>query len=77
VRVELDAPGGGVWTWGGAAAPERVSGTALDFCLVVTQRRGVDETDLACEGAGAAHWMQIAQAFAGPPTRATRRPVTT
>ena len=51
----------------------RVEGTALDFCLVVTQRRHVDDTALATQGDVASEWMTIAQAFAGPPG-AGRRP---
>jgi len=46
-----------------------VRGTALDFCLVVTQRRHVDDTGLEVDGALASGWMRIAQAFAGPPGR--------
>ena len=44
-----------------------VSGTALDFCLVVTQRRNVADTDLRVEGELAEDWISVAQAFAGPP----------
>ena len=54
VRVELTAPDGAVWTWGDAAAPDRVVGPAGDFCLVVVQRRHVDDTDLVCAGAARA-----------------------
>ena len=68
VRVELVAPSGDVWTWGDDAAASRVTGPALDFCLVVTQRRHVDDTALVTVGAPAREWMEIAQAFAGPPT---------
>ena len=32
VHVELDAPGGEVWTWGASDVEDRVSGPALDFC---------------------------------------------
>ena len=39
VRVELTSPSGELWTFGPEDALDRVSGTALDFCLVVTQRR--------------------------------------
>ncbi|HEY9484272.1 MAG TPA: TIGR03084 family metal-binding protein [Micromonosporaceae bacterium] len=67
VRVELAAPGGETWTWGPAGADDRVSGPALDFCLVVTQRRHLDDTALRIEGPAATEWMSIAQAFAGPP----------
>ena len=53
---------------GGDDATEAVTGPALDFCLVVTQRRHVDDTDLVVEGDAASDWMRKAQAFAGPPT---------
>jgi len=68
VRVELSAPGGEVWTWGeDADATDLVRGTALEFCLVVTQRRHIADTFLATTGTAALEWMGIAQAFAGPP----------
>jgi len=44
-----------------------VTGTALDFCLVVTQRRNVADTGLVVTGTLAEEWIGIAQAFAGPP----------
>jgi uncharacterized protein (TIGR03084 family) len=72
-RVELDAPDGERWTWGPDDSTELVSGPADDFCLVVTQRRHVDDTALSALGAGAAAWLEIAQCFAGPPTTATKR----
>ncbi|MEU8895276.1 TIGR03084 family metal-binding protein [Nocardia sp. NPDC048505] len=65
-RVELDAPDGTTWTWGPEDAAERVSGSAVDFCLLVTQRRHRDDLGLRATGAAAAHWLTIAQAFAGP-----------
>lgn len=68
VQVELEGPGGELWAWDeDAAAGQRVQGAALEFCLVVTQRRHLDDTRLVVEGDGARHWMSIAQAFAGPP----------
>lgn len=68
VRVELVPPDGGeLWVWGDADAPEHVRGSALDFCRVVTRRRHVDDTDLVVDGAAARRWMELAQAFAGPP----------
>jgi uncharacterized protein (TIGR03084 family) len=78
VRVELAAPDGGQWTWGPPDAADRVSGTALDFCLVVTQRRHRTDTGLMITGPTAGQWIAIAQAFAGaagrgrPPRGATR-----
>ncbi|MFC6062739.1 TIGR03084 family metal-binding protein [Streptomyces ochraceiscleroticus] len=68
-RVELRAPGpdGGVWTYGPEDAAQRVSGDALGFCLLVTQRAHRDDVDVRAEGAEAERWLGIAQAFAGPP----------
>jgi uncharacterized protein (TIGR03084 family) len=67
VHVKLTAPDGTLWTWGQPDAPERVTGPALDFCLLVTQRRHRDDLALAADGASAQEWLTIAQAFAGPP----------
>jgi uncharacterized protein (TIGR03084 family) len=76
VRVELLSPGGRRWVWGDAGAMDRVTGPALDFCLVVTQRRWVGDTNLDVIGDAANEWMAIAQTFAGPPTnsRTAREP---
>jgi uncharacterized protein (TIGR03084 family) len=67
VRVELAAPDGMAWTWGPAEAADRVTGAALDFCLVVTQRRHRSDTGLHVTGATADAWMSVAQTFAGAP----------
>lgn len=67
VRVELTAPSGALWTWGDAS-DDTVRGSAEDFCLVVTQRRHIDDTTLEISGDAAWDWMHKAQAFAGPPT---------
>jgi uncharacterized protein (TIGR03084 family) len=67
VRIALTAPSGAVWTWGPEHATDRISGPALDFCLLVTQRRHRDDLALTVEGPAATEWMTIAQAFAGPP----------
>ena len=68
VRVELTAPSGETWTFGPDDAEEVVRGSAEDFCLVVTQRRHVDDTGLECIGPAARDWMEKAQAFAGGAT---------
>ncbi|MEM8925811.1 MAG: TIGR03084 family metal-binding protein [Actinomycetota bacterium] len=68
MRVELTAPSGVEWSWGPEDAADRVRGDAIDFCLVVTQRRHPADTGLVTEGELAAEWIGIAQAFAGPPT---------
>lgn len=66
-RVELVAPSGELWCWGPEDAAQRVTGSAEDFCMLVTQRRAPALLDVAAEGADAAKWLTIAQAFAGPP----------
>jgi uncharacterized protein (TIGR03084 family) len=66
-RVELAAPDGSTWTWGPEDAAQRVTGPALDFCLRVTRRRNRADLRLQATGADAERWLDIAQAFAGPP----------
>ncbi|MDR1968171.1 MAG: TIGR03084 family protein [Burkholderiaceae bacterium] len=65
--VILDAPDGGVWSWGDVTSAQSVRGPAQDFCLVVTQRRHVADTALAVTAGNASQWLDIAQCFAGPP----------
>jgi uncharacterized protein (TIGR03084 family) len=67
--VELRAPDGGIWSWGPPDAAQRVTGSAEDFCFLVTQRRPLRALDVAADGTDAQRWLQIAQAFAGPPGR--------
>jgi uncharacterized protein (TIGR03084 family) len=67
VRVELRSPAGAVWVWGDAGTTNTIMGEAIDFCLVVTQRRHVRDTHLRLVGPLAQEWMHLAQAFAGPP----------
>ncbi|MER6682466.1 TIGR03084 family metal-binding protein [Streptomyces olivaceoviridis] len=66
-RVELTAPSGQVWAYGDERAAQRVTGPALDFCLLVTQRAHRDDLALTATGPDADRWLGIAQAFAGPP----------
>ncbi|MBV8932164.1 MAG: TIGR03084 family protein [Kutzneria sp.] len=67
VRVELAAPDGTRWSWGPQDAANRVRGPALDFCQLVTQRRHRDDLALLAVGDLACRWLEVAQAFAGPP----------
>ncbi|GAA5046242.1 TIGR03084 family metal-binding protein [Nocardia callitridis] len=64
-RVELTAPDGSLWTWGPEDAVQRITAPALDFCLLVTQRRHPDDLAVRANGTDAAEWLTIAQAFAG------------
>ncbi len=66
-RVELTAPDGGLWEFGPGDAKQRVTGPALDFCQLATQRRHRSDLDVRAEGTDADRWLDVAQAFAGPP----------
>ena len=68
IRVSLESPSGEQWTWGPSDAECSVTGSAEDFCGVVTQRRHLHDTGLSVTGEAALDWMMMAQAFAGPPT---------
>jgi len=65
--IRLTAPDAAIWSWGPADAAQRVEGPALDFCLLATQRRHRLDTALVATGPDADSWLDIAQAFAGPP----------
>jgi uncharacterized protein (TIGR03084 family) len=67
VRVELVAPDGERWAWGPEDAEDRITGPALDFCLLATQRRHRDDLAVTAVGPAATAWLPVAQAFAGPP----------
>ncbi|MFG2006692.1 TIGR03084 family metal-binding protein [Spirillospora sp. NPDC048911] len=66
-RVALTSPDGEEWTWGPADAEQSVTGPALDFCLLVTQRRNRADLAVTADGPDAGRWLDVAQAFAGPP----------
>jgi uncharacterized protein (TIGR03084 family) len=67
IAVRLEQPDGTVLSFGEPTASERVTGTTEDFCLVVTQRRHVYDTELVIDGAAALDWMLKAQCYAGVP----------
>ncbi len=68
VRLEVQAPDGGLWAWGPEDATDRITGTALEVALMFTQRRSLGHTAIDVTGPVAQLWLSIAQAFAGPPT---------
>jgi len=67
--VGLSGPAGESWEWGDPNAGEKVWGRAEDFCLVVSQRRHLSDTDLKWEGKNAGQWLAVAQVFAGMPEK--------
>jgi uncharacterized protein (TIGR03084 family) len=66
-RVSLTLPSGEVVAYGPEDATQSVTGSAHDFALLVTQRVNRADTDLVAEGDDADAWLDVAQAFAGPP----------
>jgi uncharacterized protein (TIGR03084 family) len=73
IRVELTSPSGQLWHWGAETAAQSVTGPAWDFARLVTQRVHRDDTALVAVGADADLWLDIAQAFAGPPGKGRPR----
>ena len=68
IKVILTGLNGDRWAWNEALDDTNVvKGSALDFCLAVTQRRHLADTSLTVVGPLAQDWMGIAQAFAGSP----------
>lgn len=65
-RFELTAPSGLQWEFGPADAEQRISGPAVDFCLLVTRRRHRDDLAVRAQGDLAEGWLDIAQAYRGP-----------
>ncbi|HUY86474.1 MAG TPA: TIGR03084 family metal-binding protein [Acidimicrobiales bacterium] len=67
IYVELISPSQDHWTWGAPDSSNTVKGLAYEFACTVTQRRNLADTGIVVTGPAANAWMQIAQAFAGPP----------
>jgi len=68
IFLDLTAPlEHGSWQWGDPQSGQRVSGPALDFCLLATQRRHRSDTRVSAIGQDAEEWLSVIQAFAGPP----------
>ncbi|MFD8499947.1 TIGR03084 family metal-binding protein [Amycolatopsis sp. NPDC059657] len=65
-RFELTGPSGAVWTFGPEDSGQRITGDAVDFCLLVTRRRHRDDLALRAIGEHADNWLDIAQAYRGP-----------
>jgi uncharacterized protein (TIGR03084 family) len=64
-RLKLIAPSGAIWAYG--EGDDLITGSATEFCQVVTQCRNIADTSLVVLGPIATRWMSIAQCFAGPP----------
>lgn len=67
LRVDLTLPSGSEWSRGDADAQNLISGTAVDFSRVATQRIHYKDTNLTYTPGAAEEFLQVAQTFAGPP----------
>lgn len=67
VQAVLTSPSGETLQFGDPDAAESVKGSVEDFCMVVTQRRHLDDTALEATPL-ARDWLEKAQAFAGAAT---------
>ena len=65
--VELTSPSGQIWNWNNPKSHATVRGSAIEFAQIVTQVRGLDDTQLEALGQSAQDWMSMAQCFAGKP----------
>ncbi|MEV0678665.1 TIGR03084 family metal-binding protein [Actinosynnema sp. NPDC050436] len=75
-RFEITAPSGRRWDHGPEDAAQRVTGSAVDFCLLVTRRRHHADLDVRAEGETASRWLELAQCYRGP-AGPGRRPAST
>lgn len=77
-HISLQSPSGETWEWNTQQDDNKISGTAVEFCQVVTQVRNITDTQLELTGDVAKQWMAIAQCFAGPaeepPAKGLRTP---
>jgi uncharacterized protein (TIGR03084 family) len=65
--LRLASPSGVVWEYGEQSNSGLITGSATEFCHVVTQCRNIADTSLEVFGDVAHQWMEVAQCFAGPP----------
>ncbi|MET0419890.1 MAG: TIGR03084 family metal-binding protein [Actinoplanes sp.] len=66
LRFEVTSPSGDVWAFGPQDSGERITGPAVDLCLLATRRRHRDDLALTATGQEADRWLDIAQAYRGP-----------
>jgi uncharacterized protein (TIGR03084 family) len=64
LRVELTLPSGAEWTFGPAGAPNRITGSASEYCRLFVQRLALaDAPSLHGDGDGAVAALEVARAF--------------
>ena len=64
IRVELTLPSGAPWSTGPADAPNRITGSAGDYCRVFVHRMTVDSAStLRADGDAATDALRVARAY--------------
>jgi uncharacterized protein (TIGR03084 family) len=63
IRVEITLASGAIWANGPEAAPDRISGSAGDYCRVFVHRTPAADTNLIIEGDAARSAIAVARAF--------------
>ena len=66
-KLILFSPSNTRWEWNADNEDDAITGSASEFCQVVTQVRNIEDTELEVKGEIAKKWMSIAQCFAGSP----------
>ncbi|HEX2039999.1 MAG TPA: maleylpyruvate isomerase family mycothiol-dependent enzyme [Acidimicrobiales bacterium] len=64
VAFRLVGPGGDAWDFDDDDAPTRITGDALDLCMVASRRTSPDETGLRGEGPDAAAVLELVRTWA-------------
>jgi uncharacterized protein (TIGR03084 family) len=65
VYVELAAPGGGTWSFGEEDAPNKIVGSAGNFCRVGAQRLKPEDSDLQTAGPQGEAALKVLRNYAG------------
>jgi len=65
-RFEVTLPSGAELAIGPADAEQRITGPAVDLCLLVSRRRHHEDLGVKAIGEQAEQWLEIAQAYRGP-----------
>ena len=63
IRVELTLPSGAIWANGPDGGPDRITGTAGEYCRVFVHRTPAADTNLVIEGDAARAAIAVARAF--------------
>lgn len=64
LRLILDSPSGGTWDFGDDQSPTRLTGDAVDFCLLAARRLDPAQARITAEGPDAAAVLALVRTYA-------------